>query len=183
MRLRIAWTILVLAVILIGIAVMRFNFTSLPAPGGLETRLANGAKRFFIGRASHHGIPPGPQNKEASVETGSTQYGLDCSVCHATDGHGQGTPGQWMYPRASDLTSQRVQSYSDEELFWIIQNGIRYTGMPAFGKTETPDHIWGLVNYVRTLPGQLRSENSIRDSYRAQRVRFDPAQEQDVARR
>ena len=45
-----------------------------------------------------------------------------------------------------------MQSYSDQELFWIIKNGIRFTGMPAFGKLETPDHIWDLVNYVRTLP-------------------------------
>jgi hypothetical protein len=43
-------------------------------------------------------------------------------------------PGQWMYPRASDLTSKQVQSYSDRELFWIIQNEIRFTGMPAFAK-------------------------------------------------
>jgi mono/diheme cytochrome c family protein len=57
-----------------------------------------------------------------------------------------------MYPRATDLTSKEVQSYSDQELFWIIKNGIRYTGMPAFGKMETADHIWDLVNYVRTLP-------------------------------
>jgi mono/diheme cytochrome c family protein len=172
----IAWTIFVLAVVLIVIAVMRFNFTALPAPGRLETHVANQAKRFFIGRASRQGIPARPRDTKASVETGSTQYGLDCSVCHATDGRGQGTPGQWMYPRASDLTSKGVQSYSDQELFWIIQNGVRYTGMPAFGKVETPDHIWDLVNYVRTLPGELRSENSIRDSDSAQRRRDDPTQ-------
>jgi len=46
-----------------------------------------------------------------------------------------------MYPRASDLTSKQVQSYSDQELFWIIQNGIRFTGMPAFGDVETADHV------------------------------------------
>jgi mono/diheme cytochrome c family protein len=62
-----------------------------------------------------------------------------------------------MYPRASDLTSERVQSYSDQELFWIINNGIRFTGMPAFGKMETPDHIWSLVNYVRTLASKKTS--------------------------
>ena len=65
-------------------------------------------------------------------------------------------------PAASDLTSKRVQSYSDQELFWIIQNGIRFTGMPAFGKIETPDHIWDLVNYVRTLPDNSRKENASR---------------------
>ena len=57
-----------------------------------------------------------------------------------------------MYPPAADLTSKRVQSYSDRELFWIINNGIRFTGMPAFGKVETADNIRGLVKYMRTLP-------------------------------
>ena len=55
-------------------------------------------------------------------------------------------------PAAADLTSKRVQGYSDQELFWIINNGIRFTGMPGFGRVETPDDIWDLVNFVRTLP-------------------------------
>src|ERR1700743_1752060 len=103
---RIARTIAALAAVLIIIEVLPFNFTTLPVPGPLETRFADRAKLFFIGRASREGIPPPPRDKQASIETGSTQYGLDCAVCHATDGQGQGTPGQWMYPRASDLTSK-----------------------------------------------------------------------------
>jgi hypothetical protein len=45
-----------------------------------------------------------------------------------------------------------MQSYSNLELFWIINNGIRFTGMLDFGKIEAPDQIWGLVKYMRTLP-------------------------------
>ncbi len=163
MRSRIAGTILVLAVVLIVIALMRFNLTALQDPGPLETSVSNRAKRFFIRRASRQGIPPRPLDTKTSVENGGTHYGLDCSVCHADDGRAQRAPGQWMYPRAADLTSKQVQSYSDQELFWIIQNGIRFTGMPAFGKVETPDHIWDLVNYVRTLPGGSQSGNSTSD--------------------
>ena len=73
MRRKIAWTIVVLVAVLIVIEAMRFNFTALPKPGPLETRLANRAKLFFIGRASREGIPPPPQDKQASIETGSTQ--------------------------------------------------------------------------------------------------------------
>ncbi len=160
MRLRIMRTIVVLAVVLIGIALMRFNLTALHEPGPVETRLANLPKRFFIYRASLHEIPPRPHDTKASIERGGTHYGLDCGVCHADDGRAQRQPGQWMYPRASDLTSKQVQSYSDQELFWIIQNGIRFTGMPAFGDVETPDHVWDLVNYVRTLPGDSQKGDS-----------------------
>jgi hypothetical protein len=67
-------------------------------------------------------------------------------------GHNPTDAGRWMYPRAADLTSRDSQSYSDQELFWIIKNGIRLSGMPAFGKVESDDHIWDLVLYVRALP-------------------------------
>ena len=160
MRSRMAWAISGLVVVLIVIALMRFNLTALREPGPNETRLANSAKRYFIYRASRHGIPPPPKDTKASIERGSSHYGLDCGVCHADDGRSQRTPGLWMYPRASDLTSKQVQSYSDQELFWIIQNGIRFTGMPAFGNVETPDHVWDLVNYVRTLPGDSQKGDS-----------------------
>ena len=160
MRQRILWAIVVLAVVLIGIAPMRFNLTALHEPGPTETRLANLSKRYFFYRASRHGVPPRPQDTKASIERGSSHYGLDCGVCHADDGRAQRPPGQWMYPRASDLTSKQVQSYSDQELFWIIQNGIRFTGMPAFADVETPDHVWDLVNYVRTLPGDSQKSDA-----------------------
>ena len=140
------------AIALIVIAIMRFNLAALPEPGRFETRASNLAKRFLIGRASGQGISPRPTDTKASIARGGSHYGLDCSLCHNDDGHGQTLVGQWMYPRAADLTSRQVQSYSDQELFWIIQNGIRFSGMPAFGKVETEDQIWDLVNYVRILP-------------------------------
>lgn len=161
-RSRTAWTVLVLAAVLTAIALTQFNLSAQQEPGPVETAIANRAKRFFIRRASRHGIPPRPADLEASIENGATYYGLECSICHADDGHGQREPGEWQYPRAADLTGKRVQSYSDEELFWIIQNGIRNTGMPSFGKVETPDHIWDLVNYVRTLRAELRTQDSRR---------------------
>ena len=160
MRPRVAWTVLVLAATLIAIALTQFNLSARQEPGPVETAIGNKAKRFYIHRASRHGIPPRPVDLKTSIENGATYYGLECSICHAVDGRGQTEPGQWEYPRAADLSSKHVQSYSDEELFWIIQNGIRYTGMPSFAKVETPDHIWDLVNYVRTLPGNLQSERS-----------------------
>jgi mono/diheme cytochrome c family protein len=160
MRLRISWTVFVLVVVLIVISLMRFNLTALHDPGPTETRLANLSTRYLVYRASRQGIPPRPQDTKASIERGGSHYGLDCGICHAEDGRAQRVPGQLMYPRASDLTSTQVQSYSDEELFWIIQNGIRFTGMPAFGDVESPDHVWDLVNYMRTLPGDSQKGDS-----------------------
>ena len=183
MRSRIAWMILTLAVLMILGALMRFNLTALPEPGHLETRVAIRARRFLVHRASRKGIPPRPLDAKASVENGGTHYGLDCSICHGTDGHAQAPLGRWMYPRPADLTSKQVQSYSDQELFWIIQNGIRFTGMPAFGKVESPDHIWDMVNYVRTLPGNLQTESFTTESDSSRQGSDELAQVRGSARR
>jgi mono/diheme cytochrome c family protein len=183
MRLRIAWTVFALMVLVVLVGLMRFNLTALPEPGHLETRVANQAKRFLIHRASRKGIPPRPPDAKASVENGGTHYGLDCSICHGTDGHAQAPLGRWMYPRPADLTSKQVQSYSDQELFWIIQNGIRFTGMPAFGKAESPDHIWDMVNYVRTLPSNLQTESLNRESDSSRHGRDELAQVRGLSRR
>jgi len=165
MRTRTAWSILTLVVVVIVLMViglMRFNLSAMKEPGRLETVVANGAARFVIRRlASRQGLPPRPVDTKGSVASGSTSYGSECGICHGSDGRAQSSMGRWMYPRAADLTSAQVQSYSDQELFWIVQNGIRFTGMPAFGQVETGDHIWNLVNYVRTLPGALGNQSRL----------------------
>ena len=151
---------LAVVLIVIAIALMRFNLSALKEPGRLETSVANWGTHFLIRRASRQGIPARPVDTKASVASGSTLYFSECSICHGPDGRTPTPAGRWMYPRAADLTSERVQSFSDQELFWIIQNGIRFTGMPAFGKVETADHIWDLVNYVRSLRGAALNKDS-----------------------
>src|SRR5258708_1091420 len=151
MRTRTAWAILVLVVVVIVITLMRFNLTALQEPGRLEKFGGNWGTGFIIYRGRRQGPARRPLDTTTSIASGGTLYGSDCSLCHGSDGRAQTPLGRWMYPRAADLTSEQVQSYSDPELFWIIQNGIRFTGMPAFGKVESGDHIWDLVNYVRTL--------------------------------
>jgi mono/diheme cytochrome c family protein len=148
----------VLIVVLSGLVVIfaftKFDLSALQEPGKAETFLATQAKRVLIYKSSRSGIPSPPNNLQASVEQGETLYGTDCAVCHGSDGHTLTDNGRWMYPRASDLTSPSVQQYSDPELFWIIKNGIRFSGMPGFGKVESDEHIWDLVRYIRTLPGK-----------------------------
>jgi len=143
-----------------GIGRIHFSLTALQEPGPLETHLANLAKRVVIRLASRNGSPSPPANTKASVEAGGRHYSLECTVCHGVDGRAQTPSGHWMYPRAADLTSKRVQGYSDQELFWIINNGIRFTGMPGYGEVETTDHIWDLVNYLRTLPADSLGSHS-----------------------
>jgi mono/diheme cytochrome c family protein len=155
MRSRAAWTIFALvmaAIIVIAILFLRFSLSAVAGPGPLETRMANRAKHFFISRASRETVLPALPDNKAAIAEGDTLYGIDCGMCHGRDGHAKTDMGRWMYPRAVDLTSAEAQSYSDRELFWTIKNGIRFSGMPAFGKVESDEHIRDLVAFIRTLP-------------------------------
>ncbi len=115
MRSRVTWTMVVCGVVLIGIGLMHFSLTALQEPGALERRIANLAKHSVIRLASRHGIPPPPPR--ASVEAGGTHFGLDCGICHGVDGRAQTPSGQWMYPRAADLTSKRVRAIGIRRCF------------------------------------------------------------------
>ena len=146
-------TVIVLVVVFaaIGLLMSRFSFTALSEPGRTETLLATKAKHYLIRKESRNGVPNGTQGTPLNMAQGEKLYGTECAMCHGMNGRVPTDAGRWMYPRAADLTSLQVQSYSDRELFWIVRNGIRLSGMPAFGKVESDEHIWSLVHYVRSL--------------------------------
>jgi len=78
-----------------------------------------------------------------------------CAACHGNDGSGKTTIGLNLYPKAPDMRGQDTQSLSDGELYYIIRNGVRMTGMPAWGKAEDGEHdreTWMLVLFIRHLP-------------------------------
>ena len=77
-----------------------------------------------------------------------------CATCHANTGSGQTVIGKNVYPKAPDLRLSDTQDMSDGEMFFIIQNGIRFTGMPAFGTGDSSQDTdsWKLVHFIRHLP-------------------------------
>jgi mono/diheme cytochrome c family protein len=147
----IAGTGVLLLVAIAGAGASQFTLSALPEPGRTETLLATKAKHYLVCRSAREGIPPVPGDRQAGIKEGDRLFGTECGACHGASGHNPTDAGRWMYPRAADLTSGDSQSYSDQEIFWIIRNGIRLSGMPAFGKVESDEHIWDLVLYVRAL--------------------------------
>jgi mono/diheme cytochrome c family protein len=144
---------LLFALVLVGgVMASQFNLSALPEPGKTETVIATKAKHYLVRRASGVGIPPALTDMQASITEGDKLFGTECSECHGDNGRRPTDAGRWMYPRAADLGSVEVQNYSDRELFWIVKNGVRLSGMPAFGRVESDEHIWNLVHFVRTLP-------------------------------
>jgi len=120
-------------------------------PSQLETTLANAAKEVVISIAAKELKNPLPKTP-AVISQGQAVYLQSCAICHGTDGRGHAALGQAMYPPAMDLTSPHVQQWKDAELFWIIQNGVRLTGMPAWNRSISADDTWKLVIFIQHLP-------------------------------
>ena len=137
-----------------GVAASQFSLSALPEPGRAETLLATKAKHLYVRSASRSLTMPESGDVQASLQEGDKLFGTECSECHGFTGRKPTDAGRWMYPRAEDLGSAGVQQYSDRELFWIVKNGIRLSGMPAFGRVESDEHISSLVRYLRTLPSK-----------------------------
>jgi mono/diheme cytochrome c family protein len=133
----------------------RIGLTALNDPGRVETYLATKAKHLLVPNSARAGIPSAPANNEQSRGEGEKLYAAECSTCHGLDGRPTDA-GRWMYPRAVDLTSAEGQGWSDSQLFWIVKNGIKLSGMPAFGRVENDEHIWNLVHYMRSLSPSLQ---------------------------
>src|SRR5437588_10898029 len=88
MRSRMAWAIFVLVLVLIGVALMRFNLTALHEPGPAETRLANLSKRYFIHRASRPEFLRAPRTpKQALKEAVHTTDSIAAYVMRTMAAH------------------------------------------------------------------------------------------------
>jgi mono/diheme cytochrome c family protein len=90
----------------------------------------------------------------AALSEGRSHWADHCASCHGNDGKGDTTIGRRLYPQAPDMTLPATQQLSDGELFAIIENGIRLTGMPGWGDgtAQSAHGSWGLVHFIRHLP-------------------------------
>lgn len=87
------------------------------------------------------------------VPSASAHWADHCALCHANDGSGNTTIGKHLYPRAPDMRAAATQQLSDGELYYIINRGVRFTGMPAWGEVGDSDReTWALVAFIRSLP-------------------------------
>jgi len=84
------------------------------------------------------------------AERAAGQYEMMCRTCHGAPGK---KPDPWqLYPPAPDLADAlRVTRWSDAEVFWIIKNGIKDTGMSAYGGSHGDEDIWALTALIRQL--------------------------------
>jgi mono/diheme cytochrome c family protein len=134
------------------------GFSARAEPSVVERLLVRAARQWAVPRAARDAVNPVAFSPEAWVES-RAHFADHCASCHGNDGGGRTEMGQSLYPRAPDMRLSATQSLSDGELYWIIENGIRLTGMPAWGPGGGDDaDTWKLVHFIRHLKDMSPSD-------------------------
>jgi mono/diheme cytochrome c family protein len=180
-----AWAIIATAVAvgtlaLVGTAaamLLRAGISARSEPSLLEASLAFKARGLAL-RGSRDTVNPVPPTPEAIGE-GMGHFANHCAACHANDGSGQTAMGRLLYPRAPDMRLGRTQGLTDGELFAIIENGVRFTGMPAWGDKSEQSQLasWKLVDFIRHLP-RLTPEERLQMEAKNPKEPEDPLEQQ-----
>jgi len=128
--------------------------------GAIDARadsLLGSVSRASIRRHALRATNPFAGDRNA-FEEGLVEFRESCVTCH---GAGRIAPSEFaagLNPGAPSLDSKEIQAMSDGELFWVVSNGIRATGMPAFAGAKDEKDIWKLVAFVRRLPRLTEEE-------------------------
>jgi mono/diheme cytochrome c family protein len=128
-------------------------------PSAVETMLARYLRSWLVPSDTKQSKNPLTSSPELLQES-ARHFADHCASCHANDGSGNTEMGRNLYPPAPDMRQTGTQQLSDGELYYIIRNGIRWTGMPAWGEPgNTSDQdSWKLVLFIRHLPALTAAE-------------------------
>ena len=88
---------------------------------------------------------------EAMARAGVNDFNGMCAGCHGAPGRDPEAMGQGLNPPPPNLAESAAEM-SPAELFWVTKNGIKMTGMPAWGVTHDDDAIWPVVALMTKLP-------------------------------
>ena len=157
------WSFICLAIVVVlliaagGLTMVRHGFSARDQPSWVETFAARSARSMAVPARAKQMPNPIPSTAENLAEA-RAHWADHCATCHGNDGKGKTAIGQNLYPKAPDMSLPATQKLTDGELYYTIQNGIRLTGMPAWGQVVANDEdTWKLVHFIRHLP-QLTTE-------------------------
>lgn len=150
---------LLLSIIAAGIAgaaafgwvTIRRGFSARDNPSAMETYVAKTVRRLSVPASERNAKNPFAPTPEVLSEA-RAHFADHCATCHGNDGSGKTQIGQNLYPKAPDMRLPATQNLTDGEIYYIIHNGIRLTGMPAWGAEGKGDDSWKLVLFIRHLP-------------------------------
>jgi predicted CXXCH cytochrome family protein len=148
-----------------GFLLIRRGFSASDEPSSLERVVARTVRNWGIpGRAKKEGNPL--KATPDALRQARDVFVDRCATCHGNDGSGQTTVGRNLYPKPPDLRLPQTQDLSDGQIHYIIQHGVRLTGMPAWGNPheEQEDASWKLVLFIRDLRQPTAGERAQQQS-------------------
>ena len=149
-------------VVAVAVSFLHDGLSARAKPTALEAMVARKARHMAI--PSNARLAQNPVLASAEdMRDARLHFADHCAICHANDGSGQTMIGKGLYPKPPDLRLQETQNLSDGELFWVIENGVRFTGMPVFasgGEHGDSEDSWKLVHFIRHL-SHLSAEERI----------------------
>jgi mono/diheme cytochrome c family protein len=150
----------VLAVGFVAYSLLHNGVSAKATPTALEVMMARKARHMALPSTARALTNPVAASEE-NLRDARLHFADHCAICHGNDGSCDTMMGSGLYPKPPDLRLAETQKLSDGELFWIIENGVRFTGMPAFStRHSSPEDSWKLVLFIRHLP-QLTAEERI----------------------
>jgi mono/diheme cytochrome c family protein len=124
-----------------GCVTIRRGFSARDNPSVVETYVAKTARRLSVPASEHNAKNPFAPTPEVLGEA-RAHFADHCAICHGNDGSGKTQIGQNLYPKTPDMRLPDTQKLTDGEIYYIIHNGIRLTGMPACGTEEKDEDRW-----------------------------------------
>ncbi|SRR5258708_6323782 len=134
-----------------GWVTIRRGFSARDNPSVVEIYVAKTARRLSVPASARNATNPFPPSAEVLSEA-RAHFADHCTTCHGNDGSGKTQIGQNLYPKTPDMRLPNTQNLTDGEIYYVINNGIRLTGMPAWGTEEKDEDSWKLVVFVRHQP-------------------------------
>jgi mono/diheme cytochrome c family protein len=129
------------------------GFSARAQPSAVERWVARQARSMALPADAKRRTNPAPNSPEVLKEA-RAHWADHCATCHSNNGSGDTEMGKHMYPPAPDMREADTQNLTDGDLFYIIQNGIRLSGMPSWGggTGHNEQDSWKLVRFIRHLP-------------------------------
>ena len=81
------------------------------------------------------------------IRLGAAHFYRGCAFCHGAPGIPANPIAKRMLPPPPDL-AVTMRPWRPNELFWIVKNGLKYTGMPGWGAIDREDEIWAVVAFL-----------------------------------
>ncbi len=163
------------------ISMLHDGLSARARPSALETAIARTARKMAAPSAARSAKNPIVDSPEVQREA-RLHFADHCAICHGNDGSGDTMIGRGLYPKPPDLRASQTQKLSDGAIFWTIENGVRLTGMPAFGGAGSvhgrTDDSWKLVHFIRHLPALTAEERLEMEKYNPKGL-DDRAEEQE----